>query len=121
MRTTQHYHLLLNDVEVGILQEVEEGFVREIKQQRAYRSNSVQRLQCGAQSYTLRFERLAVTFCVPAELHGLHNFTLTLIGEERLIRYSGCEFSQLVTKTDGNGTMVQQASICACERSVEEQ
>lgn len=121
MKPSQHYRLLLNDTEVGILQELEETLEREIKQQRGYRSNSVHFLHCGAESYTLRLKRLNVPLCLPSDLHSLHDFTITLIGEETTVCYTGCEFSRLHTKTDGNGTMVEEASICATTRSITEQ
>ena len=118
MKATQYYRLLLNDMEIGILQEVEETLEREIKQQRAYRKNDVQLLQCGAESFTLHLQRLAVPFGLPSDLHSLHNFSLTLVCEERSICYTGCEFSRLHTKTDSAGMMVEEASIFASERSV---
>ncbi len=121
MKTTQIYHLLLNDVEIGILQDVEETFEREIKQQRGFRSNSVKLLLCGAESYTLRFKRLNLPMVKPSDLYHLHDFSLTLVGEEKTIYYTGCEFSRLHTKTDSNGMMVEEASVCASMRSVTEQ
>lgn len=121
MKITQQYRLLLNDTEVGILQEFEETFEREIKAQRAYRSNTVRALQCGAESYTLRLQRLSVPHCLPSDLHDLHNFTLTLVGEETSVCYTGCEFSRLHIKTDSTGMTVEDASICALSRSVTEQ
>ena len=121
MKPSQQYHLFLNDTEIGILQEMEETLEREIKQQRGYRSNVVHFLHCGVESYTLCFKRLNLPESLPSDLYSLHNFTVTLMDENRTILYTGCEFSRLHLKADSAGVMVEEASICATERTVNEQ
>ena len=117
---TQEYWVEINDEPVGVLQGFEEQLQRELKLQRGCGSGAVTAAQTGAESCLLQLKRLRTERSDVEDFWNLHNFSLTLISQDRRICYGGCEIQKLCLQADERGRFVEEMSLVACTRRVGE-
>ena len=113
--------LEINGSPVGLVHDFREQMTVEVTAAAARGSNLPAGLHPGPVCYRVKLSRVLLDSLVLSDgftPYGVHNFTLSIVGQRQTVRYTGCEFTSVTVRGEVGASLIEEAELLALERSV---
>ncbi len=112
--------LEINGSPVGLVHDFREQMTVEVTAAAARGSNLPAGLHPGAVRYRVQLNRVLLDNALLTDgitPYGLHNFTLSIVGQSKTVRFTGCEFTSVTVRCEAGASLIEEAELMACSRS----
>ncbi len=113
--------LEINGAPVGLVHDFREQMTVEVWAAAARGSNLPAVLHAGSVRYRVRLSRVLLDNPLLSDgitPYGLHAFTLSIIGQSKTVRFTGCEFTSVTVHSEAGASMIEEAELMALDRTV---
>ncbi|MBQ6430909.1 MAG: hypothetical protein IJJ99_03415 [Oscillospiraceae bacterium] len=113
--------LEINGSPIGLVHDFREQMTVEVTAAAARGSNLPAGLHPGAVRYRLQLNRVLLDNALLTDgfsPYGLHGFTLSIIGQSRTVRFTGCEFTSVTVRSEAGASVIEEAELMALDRVV---
>lgn len=113
--------LEINDAPIGLVHDFREQMTVEVTAAAARGSNLPSGLHPGSVRYRVQLNRVLLDNLLLSDgftPYGLHNFTLSIVGQRQTVRFTGCEFTSVTAHSEAGSYVIEEAELMALNRSV---
>ena len=113
--------LQINGSPVGLVHDFREQMTVEVTAAAARGSNLPAGLHPGSVRYRVQLNRVLLDNLNLSDNftpYGLHNFTLSIVGQRQTVRFTGCEFTSVTVHSEAGSSVIEEAELMALNRSV---
>ena len=113
--------LEINDAPIGLVHDFREQMTVEVTAAAARGSNLPSGLHPGSVRYRVQLNRVLLDNLLLSDgftPYGLHNFTLSIVGQRQTVRFTGCEFTSVTVHSEAGSYVIEEAELMALNRSV---
>lgn len=113
--------LKINDALIGLVHDFREQMTVEVTAAAARGSNLPSGLHPGSVRYRVQLNRVLLDNLLLSDgftPYGLHNFTLSIVGQRQTVRFTGCEFTSVTVHSEAGACVIEEAELMALNRSV---
>lgn len=112
--------LKINGSPVGMVHDFREKMTVDVTAAAARGSNLPAGLHPGSVRYRLQLNRVLLDNALLSDgfsPYGLHNFTLSIVGQRQTVNFTGCEFTSVTVRSEAGSCMIEEAELMALNRS----
>lgn len=110
----------INGSPVGLVHDFREQMTVEVTPAAARGSNLPAVLHPGSVRYRVQLNRVLLENANLTDSftpYGLHNFTLSIVGQRRTVRFTGCEFTSVTVHSEAGACVIEEAELMALDRT----
>lgn len=112
--------LEVNGAPIGLVHDFREQMTVDVTAAAARGSNLPSGLHPGSVRYRVQLNRVLLdnpNLSDGFTPYGLHNFTLSIIGQRQTVRFTGCEFTSITVHSEAGSCVIEEAELMALNRS----
>ena len=113
--------LQINGAPVGLVHDFREQMTVDVTEAAACGSKLPAGLHPGAVHYRVQLNRVLldnINLSDGFTPYGLHNFTLSIIGQRKTVQFTGCEFTSVTVHSKAGSCVIEEAELLAVDRSI---
>ena len=115
--------LKINGSPIGLVHDFREQMTVEVTAVAARGQNLPAGLHPGPVRYRVKLNRVLLDNLNLSDgftPYGLHNFTLSIVGQRQTVSFTGCEFTSVTVRSEAGSSVIEEAELTALNRSVTE-